>query len=441
MRRLGLANRLTLTLVMVVVAFQAISVLGLLRLQHDDQDDWRLPVPVRIAAAAAALDRTSSSQRDDLLVALNGDATRFFIADGVPAGYRLRGGPLPILLRSYGAALEGRDVRLLVPEEKRRFRPRLEGRRTAVYAVSVALADGQRLVVAPGLSQRRRRIALAALVFNLAVGLAAAFLVWRTVRRATRDLQAIADASDRFAVDLAAPPMDETGHAEARRVASAFNRMRARIQALMGERMRMLAAAAHDLKTLMTRLRLRVALIDDPDQRARADRDVALMATLIEDVLLVARGEERPVVLAPVDVGRLLTDLVNERQTLGQSVTLERPEPGQVLADAGGLRRIVENLVENAVAYAGAAEVSFRRGDDRWRLAVVDHGPGLSPGFADQAFEPFARGEASRSRETGGSGLGLSIARSLAHQMGAEIRLETTPGGGLTAVLLFKAPV
>ena len=437
MRRLGLANRLTLTLVLVVVVFQAISVLGLLRLQRSSQDDWRLPVPVRIAAAAAALDRTPSAQRDDLLVALNGDATRFFIADGTPAGYRPRGGTLPVLLRSYGAALEDRDVRLLVPEEKRRFRPRLEARRTAVYAISVALADGQRLVVAPGLSERRRSIALAALVFNLAVGLAAAFLVWRTVRRATRDLQAIADASDRFAVDLAAPPMDETGHAEARRVASAFNRMRARIQALMGERM--LAAAAHDLKTLMTRLRLRVALIDDPDQRARADRDVALMATLIEDVLLVARGEERPVVLAPVDVGRLLIDLVSERQALGQSVTLETLERAQVQADIDGLRRIVENLLENAVAYAGAAEVSFRRDEDRWRLAVVDHGPGLSPGFADQAFEPFARGEASRSRETGGSGLGLSIARALAHQMGAEIRLETTPGGGLTAVLLFRA--
>jgi signal transduction histidine kinase len=163
------------------------------------------------------------------------------------------------------------------------------------------------------------------------------------------------------------------------------------------------------------------------------------MATLIEDVLLVARGEERPVVLAPVDVGRLLTDLVNERRALGQTVTLDPPEAGPVLADAGGLRRIVENLVENAVAYAGAAEVSFYRDDDRWRLAVVDHGPGLSPDFASSAFEPFARGEASRSRATGGSGLGLSIARALAQQMGAELRLETTPGGGLTAVLLFKA--
>jgi len=437
-RRLGLVNRLTLTLVLVVVAFQAIGVLGLMGLQNRDQDDWRLPVPVRIAAAAAAVDRTPSARRDDLLVALNGDATRFFITDGVPSGYRERGGALPVLLRSYGAALEGRDVRLLVPEERRRFRPRLQGRRTAVYAVSVALADGQRLVVAPGLGQRRRGIAVAALVFNLLVGLTAAFLVWRTVQRATRDLQVIAEASDRFAVDLGAPPMDETGHAEARRVASAFNRMRARIQALMTERMRMLAAAAHDLKTLMTRLRLRVALIEDTDQRARADRDVALMATLIEDILLVARGEERPAVLVPVDVAELLTDLALERAALGQAVSLGRLDAGRVRADLVALRRIVENLVENAVVYGGSAEVSFERDDDRWRLAVVDHGPGLTSAFADRAFEPFARGEASRSRETGGSGLGLSIARSLAQQMGAEIRLETTPGGGVTALVLFR---
>ncbi|OGN45842.1 MAG: hypothetical protein A3E24_11265 [Caulobacterales bacterium RIFCSPHIGHO2_12_FULL_68_13] len=438
MRRLGLANRLTLTLVLVVVALQAVSVLGLMRFQRGDQDEWRLPVPVRIAAAAAALDRTPSQERDDLLVALNGDATRFFIADGVPAGYRAHGGPLPALLRSYDAALGARDVRLLVPEERRRFRPQVQRRQTAVYAVSVALADGQRLVVAPGLGQRRRSMAMAALVFSLLVGLTAAFLVWRMVHRATRDLQAIADASDRFARDLGAPPMDETGHAEARRVASAFNRMRARIKALVSERMRMLAAAAHDLKTLMTRLRLRVALIEDPDQRARADRDVALMATLIEDVLLVARGEERPAVLAPVDVAELVTELVRERAALGQAVTLGRLEAGRVQADSGGLRRILENLIENAVTYAGSAEVGFERDDDRWRLTVVDHGPGLSPAFEAQAFEPFARGEASRSRETGGSGLGLAIARSLAQQMGASVRLETTPGGGLTAVILFR---
>lgn len=440
MKALGLSNRLALTLVLVVVVLQGVSVIGFLRFYREDQGGWRLPVPVRIAAAAKALDRTPPRERDHLLVALNGDATRFFLADGAPDGYRERKGPLPLLLQSYGAALQGRDVRLLVLEAPRQFRPRFQKRQTAVYAVSVALADGQRLVVAPSLAQRRRSVAMAALVFNLLAGLAAAAVVWRMVRGATRDFEAIARASDRFAVDLSAPPMEARGSAEARRVAEAFNGMRARIQALMSERMRMLAAVAHDLKTLLTRLRLRAALIDDNEQRARADRDIALMATLIEDVLMVARGEEKPAALVPVDVAALLMDVAREREALGEAVAVGPMDRGLVLAAPVGLRRIVENLVENAVTYAGSAELQFERDPDRWRVRVVDHGPGLPEGFSDQAFEPFARGETSRSRETGGAGLGLAIARSLARQMGGDVGLESTPGGGLTAVVACEPP-
>lgn len=436
--KLGLSSRLTVTVVLVVVALQAVSMLAFLRLQQADENAWRLPVPVRIAAAADALDRLPADRRDEVLVALNGDATRFVIAAEPPEGYRERAGPLPILLRSFGAALEGRDVRLLWPED-REWRPRTYRQATA-YGVSVALADGQRLVVTPGLTQRRRGIAMAALTVNFLAALAAAVLVWRMVRRATRDFEAIADASARFAVDLSAPVMHEGRSAEARKVAAAFNQMRARIQGLMNERMRMLAAVAHDLKTLLTRLRLRVVLIDDNEQRARADRDIALMATLIEDVLMVARGEEKTAPLVWVDVSALITDMVHERTLLGQAVTISLLDGGLVKTDPFGLRRIVENLVENAVAYAGSAEVRFEREGGRWRVLVVDHGPGLPEGFADRAFEPFERGEGSRSRDTGGAGLGLSIARTLAHQMGGAVELQSTEGGGLTAVVHSSRP-
>lgn len=429
--KLGLSNRLTVILVLVVVALQAVSVVAFLRLQQADHGQWRPPVPVRIAAAANALDQTAPEQRDDLLVALNGDATRFFIVTDTPEGYRERAGAFPALLQGYGAALQGRDVRLLVPETRRPPRRR----QTAAYALSVVLDDGQRLVVAPGLTQRRRSVALAALTINFIAALGAAVLVWRMVRRATRDFETLAEASDRFAVDLSAPPMAAGGGSEAHRVASAFNRMQARIRALMNERMRMLAAVAHDLKTLLTRLRLRAALIDDDGQRARADRDIALMASLIEDVLMVARGEQKPLALAPTDVGALIADIARERVVQGQAVTIARSDAGLVLAEPGALRRIVENLVGNAVAYAEAAEVSFSREEGSWRVLVVDRGPGLPEGFSALAFEPFSRGEESRSRETGGSGLGLSIARSLARQLGGDVVLETTPGGGVTAVL------
>jgi signal transduction histidine kinase len=414
---------------------QALSLLGFFALRQADNGSWRLPVPVRIAAAAEALDRIPRDERDRMLVALNGDATRFYIGEEPPAGLRERRGPLPRLLESYGAALEHRAIRVYVPSEKRQYRPRRMGQAGLEYVLSASLADGSRLFVTPGPGERRRSLALAVLLITFAVATFAAFLGWRTVRGATQGLEAIARASDRFAVDLSAPPMAETGKGEARQVASAFNGMRARILTLMSERMRMLAAVAHDLKTLMTRLRLRVALIDDDEQRARADRDIALMATLIEDVLMVARGEEKPAPMKFLDVAALLTDVAHERGTQGQAVELGALGQGLVKANPSGLRRIIENLVENAVAYAGSAELSFERDQSGWRVLVVDHGPGMPAGFAERAFEPFERAETSRSRDTGGAGLGLSIAQTLARQMGASVRLEETVGGGVTSVV------
>lgn len=435
MKQLGLSTRLTLAMVLLLLVAQVVMLVAFVRAQQEAGGAWRAPVPTRIAAAAEALDRTPSRERDALLVAMNGDSTRFFIANGTPAGYREGRGLIPDLYEDHAGALRGRDPKVLVPEVRRQYRPALAGRRTAAYAFSVALADGQRLVVAPGVGQRRRSIAAAILILNLLVCFTAAFLAWRTIRGATRGLEAIALASDRFAEDLSAPPMEAGGSAEARQMAAAFNRMRGEIRRLMRERMTMLAAAAHDLKTLLTRLRLRVGLIDDPDQRAAGDRDIALMASLIEDVLIVARGEERPPVLGPVDVAALLREIVADRQAQGQAVTAGRIDDGPVTADVAALRRIVENLIENAVTYAGSAEVEFARDVVGWRLRVIDHGPGLRPEFAPRAFEPFARGEESRSRATGGAGLGLAICRSLAAQMKMTLSLERTPSGGLTVCL------
>lgn len=441
-RRSGfsLSTRLTIMVVVVLAAVQILGFLSFLNIQHETTGSWRLPLPARIAAAADLLDRTPPGERDLLLVAMNGDQTRFFLSFGAPKGYVERQGVIPALYSGYGAALEGRSVKLLVPEGRRPRLRRLD--REASFAFSVALADGQRLVVAPGLGQRQRGVIATLLLFNLVVGLAAALLVWRSIHGVTRPLQRIAKAADGFAADLNAPPMNEDGTEEARQVALAFNRMQAEIRRLMVERMRMLAAAAHDVKTLLTRLRLRVVLIDNDEQRARADRDIALMSTLVDDVLLVARGEEKPAKRVPVDTVSLLADLARERRDLGQAVTAPvAAGAAMAMADPGSLRRVLENLIENAVIYAGGADLELRAGDGTWRIAVVDYGPGLDEAFAPEAFEPFSRGEESRSRETGGSGLGLTIARSLVGQMGGQMSLEKTPGGGLTVIVtLDRAP-
>lgn len=433
---LPLSTRLTLAVVIILALVQVLGLVGVMNLQRENSGGWRLPLPSRVAAAADLLDRTPARDRDLLLIAMNGDQTRFFLSSSAPSGYAERRGVRPPIYSAYGAALQGRTVQLLVPENGQdRWRPPRDPRAPA-FAFSVQLADGQRLIVAPGSQQRQRGRVAVLLALNFIVGLIAALLVWRTIRRATRPLQIIADAADGFAADLNAPPMNETGPDEARQVALAFNRMRAEIRRLMAERMRMLAAAAHDVKTLLTRLRLRVALIADDEQRARADHDIALMATLVDDVLLAAKGEERPAAVGSMDIAPFLTDMARERRTLGQAVTLgAMPDSALVLADPAGLRRALENLLENALLYGGGADLDLHDAGTAWSIAIVDHGPGLEDAFERDAFEPFARGEASRSRETGGAGLGLSIARSLVRQMGGEISLEKTPGGGLTVIV------
>lgn len=433
---LSLSTRLTLAVIVVLALVQILGLVGFVNLSRENGRGGRPPLPSRVAAAADLLDRTPPRERDLLLVAMNDDQTRFFLSTGTPPGYVERHGVRPTILSAYGAALQERTVRVLVPEDRaERWRVFRNGR-PPVYAFSVQLADGQRLVVAPGARQRARSRIGAILALNFAVGLLAALLVWRTIRRATRPLQVIADAADRFAADLDAPPMDEDGPAEARQVALAFNRMRAQIRRLMAERLRMLAAAAHDVKTLLTRLRLRIAAIENDAERARADRDIALMATLLDDVLLMAKGEERPTALAPVNLAPLLQEMARERRALGQAVAAgSMPGSADVWADPGGLRRALENLIENAVLYGGGADMELRESGVSWRVAIIDYGPGLEAAFESDAFEPFARGEASRSRDTGGAGLGLSIARSLVRQMGGEVSLEKTPGGGLTVTI------
>lgn len=433
--RLGLGSRLTLAIVGVLVLLQALGLLTALHLRGLEGPVWRAQVPARLAAAAQALDDLSPEARVSLLRALNGDETRFFLTDELPQGYRRLDGPAALFSRGNRQAFYDRDLVILVPEVRRGWRPRARAD-IVDYVFSVKLEDGRRLNVAPGQSQRRRGVTMAFLALSAFMTLAAAILTWRLVRLAIAQLEAISLAADHFAADMTSPAMVETGPAEARRVSAAFNRMRGEIRRLMDERLRMLAAVAHDLKTLLTRLRLRVALIEDETQRARGDRDIAEMALLIEDVLQVARGEDRPPLLISTDVERLVVDLVATRREAGDPIILGRCEPISACAEASHLRRVLENLVDNAIAYAGNAELTIRRSGDAYvEICVVDHGPGIAKEFLASAFEPFTRQETSRSRQTGGAGLGLAIAHALAKQMKGEVVLTETPGGGLTAIV------
>ncbi|MEZ5668632.1 MAG: ATP-binding protein [Alphaproteobacteria bacterium] len=258
------------------------------------------------------------------------------------------------------------------------------------------------------------------------------------VRRTARPIARLADHARGLADRLDAPALEEKGPRELRQLAHALNQMQARIRSLVDERTRLLAATTHDLRTYLTRMRLRTEFIADDDQRARAERDIDEMETLVADTLLFARtssGHGDPD--ACCDLGAELDALIAARVELGQPVALAGARPQGALAriEPLALRRILANLVENALRYGGNARVAAIPEADAWTIAVDDDGPGIPEADLERVMAPFERMEPSRGRSSGGAGLGLAIARALAAGHGGSLTLTNRPEGGLCASL------
>jgi signal transduction histidine kinase len=257
------------------------------------------------------------------------------------------------------------------------------------------------------------------------------------VRWATRPLQALADAADDLGRNLNRPPMAESGPAEVVRAARAFNTMQERLVAYVRERTSVLAAMSHDLKTPVTRLRLRAELLADAQLRGKFTHDLEELEAMVAATLDYLRGAQGAEAVQPVDMAALLEGVQADLSETGGQVTVSgrprEPYPGHPTA----LKRCVRNLTENAVKYGGVAHVEVRDGDAALELLVRDEGPGLGPQELERVFEPFYRVEGSRSRETGGTGLGLTIAKGIAELHGGSLSLRNLPEGGLEARLVL----
>jgi signal transduction histidine kinase len=274
------------------------------------------------------------------------------------------------------------------------------------------------------------------LLLNLGVLLAAVLLISIVaVRWLTRPLHALAVAADELGQDIHRPSLPETGPTEVRRAAQAFNRMQARLVRFIEERTRVLAAMSHDLKTPITRMRIRSDLLDDEELRGQFERDLAEMEAMVTDTLAFMRGIESTEPRRPIDMMALLESLQADNEAMGREVSLE----GRTTVPVGGvaqlLRRCVSNLLDNAVLYGKRASIHVEEGPTELTVRIRDAGPGLPASELEKVFEPFYRLEASRSRETGGTGLGLGIARNIAHAHGGEVQLRNHPEGGLEAIL------
>jgi signal transduction histidine kinase len=312
----------------------------------------------------------------------------------------------------------------------------------AVLFGSVRLDDGSWLNFAAPLTPQTPSWTSSMLLLiagtSLAAAAIAAFVVWR----ASAPLSLFAAASERLGRDLDAPPLPERGPTEVARAARAFNEMQAHLQRMVRQRTQMLAAMSHDLRTPLTRLRLRAELLDDPAQQEKALADLDQVEDLIATSLEFARDAfagEQP---AKLDLAALVATVCDEAADAGGRIRYHGPERAPFVARQMAVRRALANLLDNAMRHGETVEVSLilhATGAERAEILVEDDGPGLPESELGKVGEPFYRPDASRSRDSGGAGLGLAIVRAVAVAHGGEITLTNRDRGGLSAALCIAS--
>jgi signal transduction histidine kinase len=305
----------------------------------------------------------------------------------------------------------------------------------AFFVVQVALRDGTRVNFDSFLSPQDADVPLrlaATLVILLGTVVALSALA---VRWVTKPLSTLATAAEKLGEDINRAPLPVAGPAEVRRAAKAFNTMQSRLARFIGDRTRIVAAMSHDLKTPLTRLRLRTETLEDEALQAKFARDIDEMESMIAQTLDFMRDAASAEPAQPVNVMSLLESLQADYQDAGQAFEIKGRVAQPLAGKPRALRRCLSNLLDNAFRYGQRPSVEVDDGARELTLRVLDEGPGIPQAELERAFEPFYRGEASRSRETGGTGLGLGIARNIARAHGGELTLSNRAGGGLEATL------
>ncbi|BDG73370.1 ATP-binding protein [Roseomonas fluvialis] len=328
-----------------------------------------------------------------------------------------------------------------------RLRPR-EARVAALppggFQASLRLPDGEWLNVRVEMPPPRPWHSATFLAAFVVMTVAAVLLILWAVARLTRPVRLLAEAADRLGRDVNAPPLPEGGPSEVATAARAFNVMAGRIQRFVADRTQMLAAIGHDLRTPITRLRLRAEFMDDDEQRRKMLSDLDEMEQMIAATLAFARDDAAAEPATPIDLAALCRTVADEaadaRPELAEAIAFDGPERLTVRARPIAMKRALANLVSNALAYGGAARLHLSAPEGGVvRLAVEDDGPGIPEAELEAVFAPFRRLEASRNRETGGTGLGLTIARNILRAHGGDVVLANRPGGGLRAVASLPA--
>jgi signal transduction histidine kinase len=304
------------------------------------------------------------------------------------------------------------------------------------FALSIGLVDGRWLNVGFNVRRRGPDIGFPVLLSFLVTGTILALVIILSVRRVSRPLERLASAADRMGRGEAVAPIPEEGPDDLKETIRAFNLMQERLRRFVEDRTKMLAALGHDLRTPITSLKLQAEFVEDEELRERMQRQLDDMQQMAESALAFARDAADGEETSRTDIGALAESLADDLASLGLEVTCTAPDRSIVHACRPvALKRALTNLVRNAVAYGGSAEVSVRKSGGEILIEVADNGPGIPEADMDRAFTPFERLDPARSAETGGAGLGLTIARSIARAHGGDVRLANRSEGGLVATI------
>ncbi len=299
------------------------------------------------------------------------------------------------------------------------------------YSLLVQLTDGSWLMFSIpsrswGLGQWQRNLILILLVL-----LSTALVALIATRHLARPLQQFAEGARRFGVDFRAPPIEPIGPKEIRQAILAFNAMQAQLQHFIKDRTQMLAAISHDLRTPLTRMRLRGEFIDDPDQQQRLFRDVDEMQAMINSSLEFFRDDARLEQATQFDLAELLQTLIDDYRDQAIDIAFSGPAHLVYFGRPLGLKRVVTNLLDNAIKYACEPAIELSGDDEQVTVVILDRGPGIPVESQEQVFVPFYRLEGSRNKNTGGVGLGLSAARAIVLEHGGSLTLSNRKIGGL----------
>ncbi len=446
----GVAGRVALILIAGVLVIHAVGFVLFAR------DRWSETTRVfaqsvvnRMTAIVDLMETAAPEERPALLQAVNSPTlwVTWSADPPMPSGHDV---PFEETVRAYLEPLRERPIRIDVPDHWRDWHdggqpshgppPDLQPSRRKLL-ISVGQTDGSWLIFTVSSQYTAGSWLARTVVWSVVtIGIVALVGVW-AARRVTAPISRFAAAADRLGVDVEAPPLPEAGPKELRRATHAFNRMQDRLRRLVADRTQMLAAISHDLRTALTRLRLRADYIEDPEQQAKALADLDEMTTMLDETLSFARDDAAMEERTKVDIASLLQTLCDDLADAGQPVAYQGPDRMTLVCRPVALRRAFANLIDNAVTYGGEAAVTLAERADDIVVEIADRGPGIPAEKREQVFTPFFRLEESRSRETGGAGLGLAVVRSIARRHGGDILLEDRPGGGLVARVVLPRSV